>query len=93
MQVSVPIVSHSTCQHGYSEETIDDTMICAGYPEGGKDSCVGDSGGPMVCEANGKFFLEGVVSWGYGCARPRRYGVYARVRYFRQWMDRVMSQY
>ena len=93
MQVSVPIVSHSTCQYSYPEETIDDSMICAGYPESGKDSCVGDLGGPMVCEANGKFFLEGVVSWGYGCARPRRYGVYARVRHFRQWMDHVMSQY
>ena len=47
----------------------------------------------MVCEFNGKFFLEGVVSWGSGCANRGYYGVYARVRYLRKWIDDTMSQY
>ena len=93
MQVSLPIVSQSTCQQAYPWATIDDSMICAGYANGGKDSCSGDSGGPMVCQANGKYFLEGVVSWGYGCARRGKYGVYGDVRYFRQWIDAVISNY
>ena len=91
MEVSLPIVSRATCQAGYPYEDIDQSMICAGYSEGGKDSCQGDSGGPLVCEENGKFFLEGVVSWGYGCARPGHYGVYADVRYFKTWIDTTMS--
>jgi len=92
MQVSVPIVSQSQCRRSYGS-SIHESMVCAGLDQGGKDSCQGDSGGPMVCEDNGKFFLEGVVSWGSGCASPGKYGVYARVRYLRQWVDSIMSRY
>ena len=91
MQVNVPVVSESSCRKAYGS-SIHDSMVCAGLDEGGKDSCQGDSGGPMVCEDNGKFFLEGVVSWGYGCAVPGKYGVYARVRYLRQWIADTMDQ-
>ena len=92
MQVSVPIVSDAKCKQAYGS-AIHDSMVCAGYDRGGKDSCQGDSGGPMVCEFNGKFFLEGVVSWGHGCAAPGKYGVYARVRKLREWIDSTMSRY
>ena len=49
--------------------------ICAGYEDGGKDSCQGDSSGPLVL--NGRLF--GVVSWGVGCADAGNPGVYAEV--------------
>lgn len=92
MQVYVPIVSQASCKQAYGS-SIHDSMVCAGLQEGGKDSCQGDSGGPLVCEFNGKFFLEGVVSWGSGCASPGYYGVYARVRYLKEWVDGVMNGY
>ena len=34
----------------------------------------------MVCESNGKWYLEGVTSWGHECAAKGKYGVYVKVR-------------
>lgn len=73
-KVNVPVTSDNACKNAYPEYT-PDAMVCAGLEEGGKDSCQGDSGGPLV--AGGK--LIGVTSWGDGCARPGKPGVYARI--------------
>ncbi|XP_043535737.1 transmembrane protease serine 6 isoform X1 [Chiloscyllium plagiosum] len=85
-KVDVKLVDQSTCNKAYSY-TISPRMICAGYPEGKKDSCQGDSGGPLVCEeASGRWFLAGIVSFGYGCGRPEYYGVYTRVTRLIDWI-------
>lgn len=46
----------------------------------------------MVCEDGGKYYLQGVTSWGQGCARPNKYGVYARVKYVLDWLNREMAK-
>ena len=85
MKVTVPFVDKQTCLKSYSDVT--DTMICAGYPQGGKDSCQGDSGGPLVVGTGSNMALAGVVSWGEGCARPNKYGVYAKVNGALDWIN------
>ena len=62
-------------------------MICAGYPEGGKDSCDGDGGGPLVCNAE----LQGITSWGRGCGKPGHPGVYTKVCNFVDWLQQMMA--
>ncbi|XP_034097824.1 trypsin-1 [Drosophila albomicans] len=83
-RVQVPLVNQDVCSDKYKQfGGVTERMICAGYMEGGKDACQGDSGGPMVNEAG---VLVGVVSWGYGCAKPNYPGVYSRVAQARDWI-------
>ena len=51
------------------------------------DTCQGDSGGPMTFkDANDVSTVMGVVSWGFGCARPGYPGVYTRVTNYIDWI-------
>lgn len=62
-------------------------MFCAGYEDGKRDACTGDSGGPLLLD--GKLF--GVISWGTKCAEKMKPGVYTLVPSVKQWIDGVIS--
>ena len=85
--VSIPVVSNATCNapESYAGE-ITSSHICAGLREGGRDSCQGDSGGPLWVRSNGQDYHVGVVSFGDGCARPNKYGVYTRTNSYQDWV-------
>ncbi|XP_069796159.1 trypsin-like [Narcine bancroftii] len=84
--LDAPVLSEQVCQDSYPG-MITPSMMCVGYIEGGKDSCQGDSGGPVVC--NG--VLQGIVSWGYGCAERDYPGVYTKVCQYTQWINSVIA--
>jgi secreted trypsin-like serine protease len=89
-QVSVPVVSHQVCNSAYSGGILN-SMLCAGFEEGGKDSCSGDSGGPLMIQEGGRWHQAGVVSFGDGCALPGKYGVYTRVAVYSNWIRNTIS--
>lgn len=86
--VNVPIVDRPTCNTAYqSYGGVDDSMICAGEEQGGKDFCKRDEGGPLVTINGGTATLEGIASWHRGCAVKSYSGVYTRIGAVRPWID------
>ncbi|XP_064596386.1 transmembrane protease serine 9-like [Liolophura sinensis] len=91
-EVTVPIQQKSTCNKLIGPVFNPKKNLCAGKLKGGKDACQGDSGGPLVCRGSDSWKLAGIVSWGYGCARPGRPGVYTKVSAYLPWIQQVMMR-
>ena len=97
LEVTLPIISNDNCNQAYNRlfnvqniQIITEDMFCAGFAEGGKDSCSGDSGGPFM--VNG--LLAGLVSWGPElCAQAEGYGVYTRVSTYTSWIESILPTY
>jgi secreted trypsin-like serine protease len=97
LSVDVPIVDNQVCDALYDEspfppDDITPAMICAGdLVDGGEDSCVGDSGGPLLAIEGGDQLLAGLVSFGNGCAKAEFPGVYARASSVAGWIERCIA--
>lgn len=92
-KVDVPIVDTATCNSSESYDgAITARMMCAGFKDGMKDSCKGDSGGPFIVQGTDKSaWLAGIVSWGQGCGAANKYGVYGRISEVRDWVDGTLN--
>jgi transmembrane serine protease 9 len=89
--VTVELVSRQICNGiaSYSG-SISELQVCAGFPQGGKDSCQGDSGGPLMVSDGSRYVQAGIVSFGEGCGRPNKYGVYTNVAAIQPWAMAIM---
>ncbi|XP_029804536.1 serine protease 33-like [Suricata suricatta] len=94
-ELNLPLIDAQTCNSYYLgssgaaagvEPAILPDMLCAGFETGQQDACGGDSGGPLVCDVSGVWTQAGVVSWGSGCALPKRPGVYINVSVYAAWI-------
>ncbi|KAM3620316.1 uncharacterized protein V6R79_021453 [Siganus canaliculatus] len=86
-KAAVNIIDQADCQGSYGD-VLTSNMMCAGSMEGGRDTCLGDSGGPLTCRhTSGQWFIAGVTSWGNGCGRSGFPGVYTRVTSIRKWIS------
>uniref|UniRef100_A0A8C5M5J7 Peptidase S1 domain-containing protein n=1 Tax=Leptobrachium leishanense TaxID=445787 RepID=A0A8C5M5J7_9ANUR len=89
-QAEVLIINATVCASPSmnSDFKIGPSMICAGYAAGKVDSCEGDSGGPLVAaKSNEAWYLVGITSFGDGCAKVNKPGVYSRLTYLRSWIN------
>lgn len=88
-EVDVSFQSDDECQDTYPVNVNNywARSLCAGESQGGKDACQGDSGGPLVVKANDEWALIGLVSWGDGCAKAKKYGAYSEVAFFQDWIE------
>lgn len=84
-KAQVRVINSSVCNDLMGGQ-ITSRMTCAGVLSGGVDACQGDSGGPLSSPSGNRMFLAGVVSWGDGCARRNKPGIYTTVTKFRGWI-------
>ncbi|MEY3218840.1 MAG: hypothetical protein RIT27_197 [Pseudomonadota bacterium] len=95
-QLDLPIVSKEICQAAYRGlYNLIDSQICAGFAEGQKDSCSGDSGGPLIVWDNNQWKQLGLVSFGgttqKPCAAPTYYGIYTKLSAFKPFISEIIN--
>ncbi len=84
---SMPIIDHNTCNRAYNNDIVEEAMVCAGTSSGDKDSCYGDSGGPLFVKRDNEYVQAGIVSFGEACGLAGVPGVYARVSSYYDWIS------
>lgn len=92
MEVDIPVISQQTCEASMGSR-IDQDHICAGYESGGKDTCFGDSGGPLMMLQDGEYRQIGITSWGAEmCGEAGAYGVYTRLSRYASWINQIIGE-
>lgn len=89
-KLGVPVTDTTTCKALYAKysKVINDKMICAGGVKG-KDSCKGDSGGPLIGKRGSggeQHYIEGIVSYGAICGTEGFPAIYTRVSDHLDWI-------
>lgn len=90
LHVDLPYISLEECQPAYNvpkrRVTLWGGQVCAGG-EKGKDSCKGDSGGPLMYSEGSTFEVVGIVSFGpTPCGLENIPGVYTKVFEYLPWI-------
>ncbi|RMX54502.1 hypothetical protein pdam_00019992 [Pocillopora damicornis] len=92
-ETTVPLMNHTVCKNHYvGIQSVTPDMRCAGTLGQSRGTCRGDSGGPLACERDGRWYLMGVTSWtNEGCMHNGDPGVFSDTLHFRPWIEEVMK--
>ncbi|KAH8369099.1 hypothetical protein KR009_000928 [Drosophila setifemur] len=91
-RLNLPVSDHETCKKKFSTRKINliTSQLCAGG-EFYRDSCDGDSGGPLMRRGfDQAWYQEGVVSFGFRCGLEGWPGVYTRVADYMDWIQETI---
>nr|QKV49760.1 kallikrein-1_BL2 [Blarina brevicauda] len=85
--VDLALLPNEICSRAYIFK-MTEAMLCAGHMKGGKDTCGGDSGGPLICDG----MFQGITSWGATpCALQRRPGAYVKIFSYVDWIRETIT--
>ncbi|XP_015283310.1 PREDICTED: mannan-binding lectin serine protease 2 [Gekko japonicus] len=99
LYTELDVVDPEKCRAAYANLSMEgkplvltENMFCAGYDQGGRDSCSGDSGGALAFfdMQTGRWFVGGIVSWGVQCGAAHLYGVYTKVANYISWIENII---
>ncbi|XP_039181484.1 snake venom serine protease-like [Crotalus tigris] len=85
---NINLLDYTMCRAAYPELPVKGRTLCAGVLEGGKDTCVGDFGEPLIC--NGQF--QGIVSWRSDvCGYILEPALYTKVFNHLDWIQSIIA--
>lgn len=100
LKVVLEVTPPAQCKSNYASVSksqmpngILDSQMCAGYASGEKDTCTGDSGGPIQIphsKYSCMYKQVGITSFGRSCARKNSPAVYTRVSHYLPWIEQIV---
>lgn len=101
LKVTLDFFRFSECQPQYEANRKlnrglqEDQQLCAGSYDKERDTCEGDSGGPLQIyhDIYCMYKIVGVTSFGKGCGTAGLPGIYARVSNYIDWIERTAFVY
>lgn len=94
LQTRLAIKNNGFCSGHYGIPITDNMLCLTGVtPEDHSDTCLGDSGGPLIMESDGGFVQIGITSFGDSpCGQPDVPSVYTRVSQFQAWIKSYVRE-
>ena len=89
-QVTVQAIGRTekACVNSINDDVL---QFCAGTADGSKETCYGDSGGPLMMFKRGRWIMAGVTSYGSNCGAVGFAGVYTRVAHFQSYIRAIIN--